>query len=322
VVLKVRHGRELDASVELASRGPTEWELTLHSLSGHGRNSDYFQALEVLLERMVQVEAVITEISVVSSVALKLPPPDRRLAIPLPIRLNPATDISALRRHITEAQRPVARRPGAKGPGGANHKRIAIVYTAMSELALSDMEECLSEGGGPAAAGTTGDFWVAYRRAGRAKGTPVPRTLLFDSDKIDRGSDAHRVTQDKLACHLSAHGITPMSPTTGGPAECDISWQLDGVTIIGEVKSITDANETQQIRLGLGQLIDYRVGLRPRSGAVELVLILERQPARLEHWRSVCDSVGVHLTYPPDWSELPGLNKVPASPLGGVDSLG
>lgn len=75
-----------------------------------------------------------------------------------------------------------------------------------------------------------------------------------------------------MADYLCSNGVTPLSPATGGSADA---------TSIGEVKSVSLGMRHNRVRLGLGQLIDYSVSLRSPSGDVELVLVLEHEPARL-----------------------------------------
>jgi hypothetical protein len=68
------------------------------------------------------------------------------------------------------------------------------------------------------------------------------------------------------------------------------------------VKSITDANEEKQLRLGLGQVLRYQ-NLLSKNGAVHAVLAVERQPTDVT-WLGLCDHLGVKLVWPECWSEL------------------
>ena len=69
---------------------------------------------------------------------------------------------------------------------------------------------------------------------------------------------------------------------------------------IAEVKSLTGASEDQQIRLGIGQILDYAHQLqRARtSGQIRPVLVLEKQPADTK-WRSLAEASGILLTWSP-----------------------
>jgi hypothetical protein len=69
------------------------------------------------------------------------------------------------------------------------------------------------------------------------------------------------------------------------------------------VKSITDANEEKQLRLGLGQVLRYRSLLAQRHATTRAVLIAEREP-RDASWHDLCQELGVLLVTPTDPSPL------------------
>lgn len=96
---------------------------------GRGRrNSDYFPALTLLLERLAAADAVLTDAFVDSSATGDLPVDKRRLHLPVadyPLRLAGVRDIEGLRVDLCRAQRPVGQRPGVRG--GNNHKRVRLV---------------------------------------------------------------------------------------------------------------------------------------------------------------------------------------------------
>jgi hypothetical protein len=147
-----------------------------------------------------------------------------------------------------------------------------------------------------------------------SRGGEVPKSRVFktDPDKTDRGTTAHKDTQDALAEALRKAGLKPRSPKPGDPA-FDIAWRDDdagGVAFICEVKSLTDENETGQIRLAIGQILDYvhaldalreADSLPPHWNgvhAVRPVVALEHQPAELAHWTGLCEKRGIILTWP------------------------
>lgn len=72
---------------------------------------------------------------------------------------------------------------------------------------------------------------------------------------------------------------------------------------VAEVKSLQGAREDQQIRLGLGQLLDYVYRISRRARRVTPVLVLERQPADAR-WGGQCTAHGVQLTWAPDFPAL------------------
>ena len=126
-----------------------------------------------------------------------------------------------------------------------------------------------------------------------------PKTRVFevDPDSIDRGTSAHMDIQDALAEAVRRHGLKPLSPGLGDP-QFDIAWIKYGVAFITEVKSLTDANEERQLRLGLGQVLSYVHLLNwPDVQAVRGVLAVERRPTAA-YWATLCPEHGVTLTWP------------------------
>jgi hypothetical protein len=77
----------------------------------------------------------------------------------------------------------------------------------------------------------------------------------------------------------------------------DIGWRHRGFTYVGEVKSLTKANETKQLRLGLGQVLDYQDELLAHEPNVLAVLIVERRPTD-DRWLLLCQRLGVLIIWP------------------------
>jgi len=134
---------------------------------------------------------------------------------------------------------------------------------------------------------------------------PQPKTRVFevDPDLIDRGTTAHMDIQDELAEALGVHGLEALSPKPGDP-QFDIAWMQDEVAYVAEVKSLTDANEERQLRLGLGQVLSYVHLLDwPAAKARRAVLAVERQP-RADYWTTLCAEHDVILTWPEAYGDL------------------
>lgn len=62
------------------------------------------------------------------------------------------------------------------------------------------------------------------------------------------------VTQNSLAGHVRRRGWEPRSPGPGEP-NFDLALVVNGIAWVAEVKSLTEANEEKQLRLGLGQVL-------------------------------------------------------------------
>jgi hypothetical protein len=63
------------------------------------------------------------------------------------------------------------------------------------------------------------------------------------------------------------------------------------------VKSTTRANETRQLRLGLGQVLHYGMALARPGREIRAILAAEREPAD-PRWVSLCASHSVSLVWP------------------------
>ena len=132
---------------------------------------------------------------------------------------------------------------------------------------------------------------------------PVPATpASVDPDAVGRGLRAHRRLENLLAIEARSRGLDPRDPPLEGPAY-DIAWNHGDMLTVCEVKSLTIANQAAQIRLGLGQLLDYAFTLRERGEIVRPALVVERGPAS-SHWRRLCSQHGVLLVWPETLSEL------------------
>jgi hypothetical protein len=66
---------------------------------------------------------------------------------------------------------------------------------------------------------------------------------------------------------------------------------------VAEVKSLTEANEERQLRLGLGQVLRYRHLLAARGRSTRAVLMLERRPVD-ESWLDLCRELQVIVVWP------------------------
>jgi hypothetical protein len=119
---------------------------------------------------------------------------------------------------------------------------------------------------------------------------------------VDRGQRGHIATQNLLAEDAERAGFVPLSPGPGEP-EYDVAWQDDDDIVVVEVKGLIPANEVRQLRLGLGQLLDYRSVLAGLDRTVRAVLAVERAPLD-SRWVSLCAEVDVALVWPETFESL------------------
>jgi hypothetical protein len=149
---------------------------------------------------------------------------------------------------------------------------------------------------------------TAYREA---QVSPLPserQPFAVDPALVERGLKGHSDMQNALAQVLRQAGIEPRSRLPREP-NFDIAWVTEGTVFVAEVKSITDDNEEEQLRLGLGQVLRYRQRLRGLGhDHVVAVLAPERAP-RDASWRDLCREHGVVLLAKDDIEIAPQLSR-------------
>jgi uncharacterized protein YciI len=125
--------------------------------------------------------------------------------------------------------------------------------------------------------------------------------LAVDLDALDEGTKAHEETVAALKTHLEQQRIVVCGPARNAP-KFDAGWFRDGQVFIAEVKSLTGAHEAQQIRLGVGQVLDYahQLGDGATGETLRPALVLERQPAATR-WAMLAQAHGILLTWGPNF---------------------
>ena len=111
-----------------------------------------------------------------------------------------------------------------------------------------------------------------YRPANESPSTEPSDPFARDPNEVDRGLAAHAKTQNALNHFLGRRRIQVWSPGHGDP-DFDIAWERKCVMWVGEVKSVTPTNTTKQLRLGLGQVLDYQDSLLLRYPKVQTALV-------------------------------------------------
>ena len=150
-MLVVRAGSHLlDARFSLVPKDERSvHEITIESRGG-GRNSDYNQGFDLLLERLRALGAHLLAVSLSSKIALQRPRDERELSpvdFPLPLALSDVTDITQLRAEIGKAAAKKMRRADEKGPGNTT-KRVSLFVVLPPDVgALEDsLSDILSAG--------------------------------------------------------------------------------------------------------------------------------------------------------------------------------
>jgi hypothetical protein len=125
--------------------------------------------------------------------------------------------------------------------------------------------------------------------------SPAPAAPA-DPDAAGRGLRTHRRLQNHLKALVEAAEYAPVSPSPADP-DFDLAWEAGKVTYVVEVKSCTKANEVRQLRMGIGQVLDYEDAIRARGRTVQAVLYLERAPSD-PRWLGLAERHHVMLVWP------------------------
>ena len=118
---------------------------------------------------------------------------------------------------------------------------------------------------------------------------------------MDRSLAAHGQTH-ALRDFLSRHGCGVWSPGTGEP-DFDLAWERKVDVWVREVKSVAPGNDTRQLRLGLGQVLDYQDSMLLSHPTVRAALALSAPPSD-RRWVDLCLRHGVVLVWPGTFEEL------------------
>lgn len=121
-------------------------------------------------------------------------------------------------------------------------------------------------------------------------------------DLRGRGARAHARLQNMVAVALRVRGRVPLSPGVNDP-QFDVAWREGSGLVVVEVKSLADVTEVHQLRLGVGQVVEYRWGLASAGLVpVRAMLFVEREPSD-GSWVSLCRDEQIVLAWPDTLTE-------------------
>ncbi|PPF28424.1 MULTISPECIES: hypothetical protein [unclassified Rathayibacter] len=135
--------------------------------------------------------------------------------------------------------------------------------------------------------------------------TPDHSGVMVELDlaALDKGTIAHQRTLAAFIDVLGRRQLVAERPSRTAP-RFDVGWSDSTRSFIAEVKSLGGPDEAQQIRLGMGQVVDYAAQLRRATTTdqeIQPVLVLERKPVDPRRWVDATRSAGVRLTWGPDF---------------------
>ncbi|RNL97719.1 hypothetical protein EFE23_18070 [Micromonospora solifontis] len=158
------------------------------------------------------------------------------------------------------------------------------------------------------AAGALG-FDRPYRAATVSGDLPAQRS--FDAETYRAGVNEHDRLCRSVIDHLASIGLRGGAGLHGVPV--DLAWRdAEGRQFIAEVKSLVGGNDLEQLRLGLGQVLEYRNRLASHQVPVTAMLVVSAVVDPV--WRDICAENSVLLLSGEDseamWSEVFGARPV------------
>src|SRR5579875_88008 len=135
-------------------------------------------------------------------------------------------------------------------------------------------------------------FGAKYRPASDREPTQsdeAPHTV--DLAALEAATQRHMKLQDSLAAALRERGIEPRSPTASQPM-FDLAFEHDGTRYVVEVKSGAPASH-QQVRYGVGQVLEYAHLLTDADGPVTPGILIESAPP--VPWVTLTEELGVRV---------------------------
>jgi hypothetical protein len=124
---------------------------------------------------------------------------------------------------------------------------------------------------------------------------------LYDPEERDRSTAVHRALENWLISRLTESGCQPLDAAS--EPLFDVAW-MNGPTLwVCEVKSTVNS-ETNQLRLGVGQLLHYlaqieSVQTSPTAGAL---LVPHAPSSRI--WFDIAARLGITILWPEAWDDL------------------
>jgi len=212
----------------------------------NARNRDYGRGLELILSRLADIGAVLTDIRVDSVVTRRLPPDQQRVVLrrhQLPIALAKIGDFGSLKRDISTA----AREPGARegSSRGGSSRRLRFLLEA-GERSESDLEHAVAGAGAipEADAVRTIVDVAAGRRSYTAQG-------FLLSPKIKRAVELHSMDR-AIAYYSRRWKVTDVHANHPFDLECrrgsDVLYvEVKGSTTRGDAVIVTP-NEVKHAR--------------------------------------------------------------------------
>jgi hypothetical protein len=143
-------GRELDADFTLTPALQQEHFHLVVSAGGGGKNSEYAQLLQELLNRLCALQSTILSCTVISKPAMKLHPADRLIqlnTLEFPLPLDSSSDSNLIRKELSAGQKTIAQQKDAKGGNGTKRIQLDLLIPNFLITDADSLELTLANGG-------------------------------------------------------------------------------------------------------------------------------------------------------------------------------
>jgi hypothetical protein len=95
-----------------------------------------------------------------------------------------------------------------------------------------------------------------------------------------------------------AAGYEVHAPGADDPVAFDLAWTSTTGQAVIEIKILsTTKSDAKQMRLGIGQVLDYQHQLRAAGADVCAILVVDRKPSGA-HWLELCAKHGIQMAWP------------------------
>ncbi|MFJ8434867.1 hypothetical protein ACIQ9P_26560 [Kitasatospora sp. NPDC094019] len=126
---------------------------------------------------------------------------------------------------------------------------------------------------------------------------PAQRVPAAAPEATAAALNEHNATQNNLLALLEERGRTVLRPI-GREIAFDLLVEDPGRLTVIEIKSVNDTNSADQLRHGLGQVLDYMDRLSADGRDISGVLWTSRKPTDAKRWRRLCTTHNVILGWP------------------------
>lgn len=150
---------------------------------------------------------------------------------------------------------------------------------------------------------------VKYSKAKEEQNT-IAKSWLTTNEALAKGTAGHNKLQNSLATWLIRNGYKPDPTRAMEKLIVDLKWRNGNTLCVCEVKTL-GKEESNQLRLGLGQVLSYRFETDKIEGKrvgikVKAVLAIDREPSKenLQLWEGLCSELGVLLIWPREFGRV------------------